>query len=72
MFRHGADGYRSDNQESNMEKANILKRDIKATFDLYGTVVDMQKDLTEKARSRKQKLEGRGTPVRHLVAAYPF
>ena len=34
-----------------MEKANILKRDIKViAFDLYGTVVDMQKDLTEKAR----------------------
>ena len=34
-----------------MEKADILKRDIKViAFDLYGTVVDMQKDLTEKAR----------------------
>ena len=34
-----------------MEKAEILKRDIKViTFDQYGTVVDMQKDLTEKAR----------------------
>ena len=34
-----------------MENAEILKRDIKViTFDQYGTVVDMQKDLTEKAR----------------------
>ena len=34
-----------------MEKVEILKRDIKViTFDQYGTVVDMQKDLTEKAR----------------------
>ena len=32
-----------------MEQPDILKRDIKVlTFDQYGTVVDMQKDLTEK------------------------
>ena len=32
-----------------MEQSDILKRDIKVlAFDQYGTVVDMQKDLTEK------------------------
>ena len=35
-----------------MEQPDILKRDIKVlTFDQYGTVVDMQKDLTEKVTS---------------------
>ena len=35
-----------------MEQPDILKRDIKVlTFDQYGTVVDMQNDLTEKVAS---------------------
>lgn len=35
-----------------MEQPDILKRDIKViTFDQYGTVVDMQKGLTEKVTS---------------------
>jgi hypothetical protein len=49
-----------------METPSILKREIKAlAFDQYGTIVDMQKGLTEAATPLRYHLHaGRGTLAR--------
>ena len=58
-----------------MTPADILKREVKVlTFDLYGTVVDMQFCLTEAVTPflKKKGMERRAAPLRYMVAAHPF
>ena len=55
-----------------MERPEVLKREIKALiFDQYGTIVDMQKGLTEAVTPFLQEgLEGLARQLRDLVAAH--
>ena len=50
--------------EAALERPEILKREIKAlAFDQYGTVVDMQKGLTEAVTPFLKDKGWAGTPV---------
>ena len=56
-----------------MESKEILKREIKVlVFDQYGTIVDMQKGLTEAVAPflKKKGWAGEAEQLRHLVAAH--
>ena len=56
-----------------MERPEILKREIKAlAFDQYGTIVDIQKGLTEAVDAVPQEkgLGRQAQQLRHLVAAH--
>ena len=47
-----------------MERPEILKREIKAlAFDQYGTIVDMQKGLTEAVTPFLRRRAGRARPT---------